>query len=140
MRSASGSKASRVCMGLLVARGEFFPRCRNRLADPLGSRAAWDIVNSEDVIEFQEIENVLVKMRINASQRFELQFLQLTLCSQCNAQRFPDLFVRNAKRNPFANQICRGSKGIHVARLGGLLHALEIEFDRLHPSCDQWKQ
>src|SRR5215472_14556521 len=65
MRSASGNKASRVCMGLLVDGTKSLAGGGDGLANPLGSGAAQNIVDGENVFEFHEIVDLAVEMRVD---------------------------------------------------------------------------
>src|SRR5215469_3006209 len=139
MRSASGNKASRVCMGLLVDGINPLPGGGDGLANPHGSGAAENIVNGKNVFEFHEIVESGIEMRVDGLQLFQAKFLKLTILVEREAHRLSNLFMRDAKRNSFAHQVRGRGKCVHIARFRRLLHALETKFHALHPSRDQGK-
>src|SRR5436305_4743031 len=97
MRSASGSKASRVCMGILTGgrnfascRGDGFPYARRR-------GAAGNVVNRQHVFELHEIEKIGVEVRVNGPEIGKRQVLQFAAFFKRKANRLPDLLMRDAE-------------------------------------------
>src|SRR5450432_525335 len=133
MRSASGKKASRVCMGLLAQCTCFLARRGYGLAHARGRGAPGYIVDVENVVQLYEIVEVLGEKRVDGLQVGERESLQLAVFVERGANGFANLLMRDTKRHAFADQIRCGGKCAHVSSVGGLLHALEIEFDLLHP-------
>src|SRR5215471_8532213 len=114
MRSASGSKASRVCMGLLMDRAEPLSGGANGFLNSRGSCAAGGVMDCKDVLQGNEFEKILSKMRIEFLQVCQLQVLQFAVPVECQAHSFADDFVRNAEWHALADKIGRRGEGIHV--------------------------
>src|SRR6476646_7077012 len=102
MRSASGSSASRVCMGLLLNRTKSLACAGNRFANTGGRGASGNVVNCEYVVQRHERVEVLCKMGVELLQLRELQVLQFALLVQRQTHSFADQFMRNSKRDAFA--------------------------------------
>src|SRR6266404_2536529 len=90
MRSASGSKASRVCMGLLVERAHFLSRRSDGLAHTRRSGAARNVMNGKHVIKFHETVKICAEIRIDTLQFSQCELLQLASLVQCRPHCFPD--------------------------------------------------
>src|SRR5258708_1363959 len=132
MRSASGRRASRVCMGLLVDRVESLAETGDSFGDAREGGPAGNIVNRENVVEGHEIVEIFSKIRVERLQVCELQVLQFACFVERQAHRLADNFMRDAERNAFADKVRCGGKRVQAARLSGLLHARKIGFDGLH--------
>src|SRR5262249_46345876 len=139
MRSASGNKASRVRMGLLVDRSNSFAGGGNGLANPLGSGAAQNIVDGEDVFEFHEIVEFAIEMRVDGLELLEREVLKFTMLVERKPLRLSHLLMRDAERVSLADQVRGGGECVHVAGFGRRLHTLAVKFRALHPSRDQGK-
>src|SRR5438552_15362340 len=137
MRSASGSRASRVCMGLLVDRTESLAGTGKRFANAGWRGASQNVVNCKHVVQRHEGVEVLCEMGIQLLQLRELQVLQFALLVESQTHSFADQFMRNPKRDAFADQIRGTRKRVHVAGFCCFLHARKIELDRPHPARDQ---
>src|SRR6266849_5328667 len=137
MRSASGRKASRVCMGLLAQRPGFLAGGCDCMGDAWRGGPAGDVVDCQHVLELHEIVEVGVEVSVDALQLFEREILQLAVLVERGANRLSNLFMGDAERHAFADKIRRGGERVHVSGVRSLLHALESEFDGFHPSGDQ---
>src|SRR6266545_660772 len=122
MRSASGSKASRVCMGLLVDRTEFLANNNNRIAHTRGSCAARHIVDRQYVVECHEPKEIVCEMGIEFLQLREPQFLQLALLVERQSHGLPYQLMSNAEGYALADQIGGRGKRVHVAGFCCFLH------------------
>src|SRR3954471_5581395 len=127
MRSASGSTASRVCMGLLVDGTEFLARRGQCFANAFWRGATGNIMDGEDIFEFHKIVKIIAEVRIDIPQLLKREILQLALIVECQSYGFADLLMRNSKRHALVREISGRRKGIHVAGRSGLLHSLHIE-------------
>src|SRR5215831_12708196 len=123
MRSASGNKASRVCMGLLGNGTNSFAGGGDGPANPLGSGAAQNIMDGEDVFEFHEIVEFAIEMGIDGLQLLESQFPKFTMLVEGKAHRLSHLLMRDAERNSLAHQVRGRGECVHVAGFGRPLHA-----------------
>src|SRR3989442_11892272 len=103
MRSASGKKASRVCMGLLPQRACFLARSGDGLTDKSGSCAPRQVVNCKHVVQLHEVVEVAVEVRINALQFLEQERLQFAMFVQRGANCFADLLMGDTERYTFAD-------------------------------------
>src|SRR6185312_12070634 len=121
MRSASGSRASRVCMRLLMNGTEFFPRRCQRFANPFWRGTTSNIVNGKNILKLHEFVKIIAEMGINIPQLLNREALQFALLVKRQPHSLPDLLVRNPKRHALARQIRGSSKGIHVTGGSGAL-------------------
>src|SRR5581483_1424135 len=103
MRSASGSKASRVCMRLLVDRTKPLARRGNCIFYSRGSRAAGYIVDCENIVQAHKPEEVLCEVRIELLQVCKFQGLQFALLIERDAHGLAHDLVRNAERHALAD-------------------------------------
>src|SRR5258706_15496884 len=119
MRSASGRRASRVCMGLLVDRVESLAETGDSFGDAREGGPAGNIVNRQNVVEGHEIVEIFSKMRVKPLQFWEFEVLQLALfifvLIERQAHSLADQLMRNAERNAFADQVRCGGKRVHVS-------------------------
>src|SRR5512141_2975578 len=114
MRSASGSKASRVCMGLLPDRAESRPRNGDCLFHARWRCAAGDIVDREHVLQTHKLVEVFCKMRIELLQLRQLKIVEFAPFIECQPDGLSDDFVRNAEWHTLAHKISRRRKCVHV--------------------------
>src|SRR5207253_455322 len=125
--SASGRKASRVRMGLLLQSTRLLPCGGDSLMDACWHGSAGNIVDGKHVAEPHKIIEIVIELRSDASQLLEREALQLTLVVEGEADCFTDVLVRDAERHTFLHEIGGGGEGVHVSSFGGLLHALKVE-------------
>src|SRR5581483_7018033 len=98
MRSASGSTASRVCMGFLRYRSQSFScRCK-RFPHACRRRAAGHVMDSEHVAQFYEVVEILAEMRIDVLQFMNREAFQLALFVESKPHRFTNLLMRDSER------------------------------------------
>src|SRR6185437_14925820 len=107
MRSASGSKASRVCMGLLVNRSESLARLRNGFIHVHRRGAAGDVVDGQNIFQRDELIEVLLEVRIQLLQVREFQALQFALLVEGKAHGLTDNFMSNSERYALAHEVSR---------------------------------
>src|SRR5262245_26123328 len=140
MRSASGNRASRVCMGFLARGSQSLPGRDDRLANAPGSCATRDVVKREHALESHEIVEVTFEMRINVLQLFERESLQLARFIESESDRLAYLRMCDSERHALAGEIGCCRERVHIAGFSGPLHTLEIKLDRFHPAGRQRKQ
>src|SRR5260370_38404151 len=105
MRSASGKKASRVCMGLLPQRACFLARSGDGLTDKSGSCPPRQVVNCKHVVQLHEFVEGAVEVRINALQFLEQELLQFAMFVLRGANLLSNLPVSDTDRHAFRDMI-----------------------------------
>src|SRR6266496_2559574 len=138
MRSASGRKASRVCMGLLTDSCDFLSGGSERLVDARRRRSAGHIMDGKHVVELHKVAKVALEMRIDAGQLLQGKLLKFTFLIQREAYRFSHLLMSNSKWNTLTDQVSSSCERVHVSGFRSSLHAYKIELHGLHPSRHQW--
>src|SRR6185312_14666389 len=105
MRSASGNKASRVCMGLLSNCVQALPGCGNRFFHTRRSCSAANVMDSKHVLQLRKAVEVRGKVIVDILQLLKTQLLQFTLLIERQPDCFSDDLVRDAKWHAFADEI-----------------------------------
>src|SRR5215469_1626335 len=117
MRSASGSKASRVRMGLLLDPAESLPGGGDSLAHAYRSCSSRHVVQCEDTFELDEIVEIPFEVRVNILQILEFEILQFAAPVKSQADGLSHPLMGNAERNAFARQVGRSGQRVHAAGL-----------------------
>src|SRR5262245_337184 len=132
IRSTSGRMALRVRnigFGLLQQNGKLLASFVDCLLHAVRGSTAGDVMSSQDGLDCERSENVLIERRAELTQFGEGQILELAAAVDAFLNGVRDDLVRFAKGHAALDQISSGSEGVHEAAFACGLHAIEIECD-----------